>query len=89
MNNKDKIIAPLPETFATEEEAGAFWDTHSTMDYTECLEPGEDVIEITQRIFEVPVEEDVFQKLQQEARSLHQSVPKVVDQLLRKTLAIA
>jgi hypothetical protein len=59
------------------------------MDYKEYLEPVDDVIEIKQRIFEVPVEEDVFQRLQQEARSLHQSVPKVVDQILRKTLAIA
>jgi CopG antitoxin of type II toxin-antitoxin system len=89
MKDKDKIIDPLPETFTTEEEAGEFWDAHSTMDYKEYLEPVDDVIEIKQRIFEVPVEEDVFQRLQQEARSLHQSVPKVVDQILRKTLTIA
>jgi hypothetical protein len=63
MRNKDKIIDPLPETFATEEEAGEFWDTHSTMDYQEYLEPGGDEIEIRQRIFEAPVGEDVFQRL--------------------------
>lgn len=89
MQDKDKIIDPLPETFTTEEEAGEFWDAHSTMDYAEYLEPVDDVIEIEQRIFEVPVESEVFQRLQQEARALHQSVPQVVDQILRKTLAIA
>ncbi len=89
MENKNKNIDPLPDSFATEEEAGAFWDTHSTMDYAEYLEPVDDVIEIRKRVFEVQVAEDVFQKLQQEATSLHQSVPKVVDQILRKELTLA
>jgi hypothetical protein len=86
MENKSKSIDPLPDSFETEEEAGAFWDAHSTIDYEEYLEPAEDVIEIRERIFEVQVAEDVFQKLQREATSLHQSVPKVVDQILRKEL---
>ena len=42
MKNKDKLRDPLPETFATAEEAGEFWDTHSTSDYEEHLEPGDD-----------------------------------------------
>lgn len=88
MGNTNKVIDPLPDSFTTEEEAGEFWDSHSTMDYIKYLEPVDDVIEIRQRVFEVQVEEDVFQRLQQEARSLHQSVSEVVDQLLRKTLAI-
>ena len=86
MKDIDKTIDSLPETFATEEEAGEFWDTHSTMDYEEYLEPVDDVIKIRQRIFEVPVEEDLFQRLQQEALALHKSVPKVVDQILRERL---
>jgi hypothetical protein len=88
MENINKVIDPLPESFATEEEAGEFWDIHSTMDYIEYLEPVDDVIEIRQRVFEVPVEEEVFERLQEEAKLLHQSVPKVVDQILRKTLAV-
>ena len=87
MKGKSKIIDPLPDSFATEEEAGEFWDSHSTMDYAEQFEPVNDVIKIGKRVFEVRVEEDVFQKLQQEAKSLRQSVPEVVDQILRKTLA--
>jgi len=49
--DKNKGIDPLPDSFATEEEAGAFWDAHSTSDYEEYLEPAEDVIEIRDRIF--------------------------------------
>lgn len=86
MGNKNKIIDPLPDSFVTEEEAGEFWDTHSTEDYAEYLQPVDDIIEIKNRVFEVRVAEDVFQKLQQEAESSHQSVPKVVDQILRKQL---
>lgn len=88
MKNRDKTIDPLPDSFATEEEAGEFWDSHSTMDYEEYLESVDDVIDIKQRVFEVPVEEDVFQRLQQEAQTSQQPVPKVVDQILRKTLAM-
>ena len=86
MGNKNKIIEPLPDSFATEEEAGEFWDTHSASDYAEYFESADDTIEIKNRIFEVRVAEDVFQKLRQEAESSHQSVPKVVDQILRKKL---
>lgn len=89
MENKNKTKDPLPDSFATEEEAGAFWDTHSTMDYIEHFEPADDKFEIKNRVFEVRVVEDVFQKLRQEAESLHESVPKVVDQILRKELTIA
>ncbi|MGC2234661.1 MAG: CopG family antitoxin [Pyrinomonadaceae bacterium] len=89
MGNKNKIIDPLPDSFATEEEAGEFWDTHSTTDYAGYLQPTDDIIEIKKRVFEVQVAEDVFQKLQQEADSLHQSVPKVVDKILRKQLTLA
>lgn len=88
MENKNKTIDPLPDSFATEEEAGEFWDTHSTMDYAEYFEPVDDKIEIRNRVFEVQVAEDVFQKLRQEAESLHESVPEVVDQILRKQLTL-
>jgi hypothetical protein len=87
MKNKDKTINPLPDSFETEEKAGAFWDAHSTMDYQEHLESTDDTIEISERVFEVQVAEDVFKKLQKEATVLHQSVPTVVDKILRKELS--
>ncbi len=88
MSDKNKPLDPLPDSFASEAEAGEFWDSHSTMDYAEYLEPTSDVIKIKKRIFEIQVEEDVFQRLQQEAISAHESINKVVDQILRKTLPV-
>lgn len=61
MSNKNKLIDSLPESFASEAEAGEFCDSHSTMDYIGYLEPASDVINIKKRVFEVQVEEDVFQ----------------------------
>lgn len=47
-----KAIDPLPDSFDTEYTAGEFWDTHSTMDYIEYLEPADDVFDIQERVFE-------------------------------------
>lgn len=52
MRDNVKTIDPLPDSFETEEEAGAFWDTHSTMDYQEQLEQSADTIEISERVFD-------------------------------------
>ena len=88
MRSTDKKIDPLPESFESEEAAGEFWDTHSLADYEEHLEAADDVtFEISERVFEVQIAEDVFKKLQEQAASLHQPVPKIVDEILRKELA--
>ena len=87
MKSIDKKVDPLPESFESEEAAGEFWDNHSLMDYQEHLETADDTFEITERVFEVQVAEDVFEKLQQQAASQHQPMPKIVDEILRKELA--
>ena len=89
MEIKNKTKDLLPDSFATEEEAGAFWDTHSATDYIEYFEPVNDKIEIMNRVFEVQIAEDVFQQLRQKAKSSHESVPNVVDKILRKQLTLA
>ena len=89
MGNKNKTKDILPDSFATEEEAGAFWDTHSATDYIEHFAPVDDKIEIKNRVFEVQIAEDIFQKLRQKAVSSHESVPKVIDEILRKQLTLA
>ena len=45
VEDKNKSIDPLPDSFETEEEAGAFWGAHSTSDYEEYLEPYAELIE--------------------------------------------
>lgn len=89
MANKKRVIDPLPDSFESEEAAGEFWDTHSVVDYAEFFEPIGDKIEIKERIYEVRVSQEVFQRLQKEANAHHQSVPKTVDRILRKELSLA
>lgn len=89
MQNKKRVIDPIPESFATEEEAAEFWDTHSLADYEQLLEPVEMTFEISKRTYEVQVSEDVFEGLRKEAESTHQSVPTTIDRILRKELSLA
>jgi hypothetical protein len=85
MESKNK----LPDSFASETEAGEFWDNHSLADFTGDLEKSDDKIKITKRVFEVQIAEDVFLKLRQEAKISHESLPNVVDHILRKELTLA
>lgn len=48
MKDEDKTMDSLPASFEKGEEAGAFWGTHSTMDYQECLTPSDDTLDISQ-----------------------------------------
>jgi len=89
MANKKKAIDELPGSFANEEEAGEFWDSHSVANYHELLEPADDEFYIRERVFEVQITEEVFKLLREKARSKHQSVPTTVDQILRKELSLA
>ncbi len=89
MQNKKRVIDPIPESFASEKEVGEFWDEHSLSDYQEILEPADITFDIEERVFEVRVSEDVFHKLRHEAEATHQSVPTTVDRILRKELSLA
>ncbi len=53
MQNKNKDIDPLPEEFATEEEAEEFWSTHSITGYEEYLEPVDIEVDCKRRHFEI------------------------------------
>lgn len=78
MKNKTKNVKPLPDEFSREEEAGKFWDSHCLMDYEEFLETAENELNITERIFEVPVKNEMYQRLRQRANLLNQSIPQVL-----------
>lgn len=87
MKKKDNAQDPLPDSFQDEVEAGAFWDTHSTMDYQEHLEPANDTIQIHDRVYEIQVSPDIYALLTRQAQQMRESVPQVVDRMLRKSLA--
>ena len=79
----------LPETFASYDEAGDFWDTHDSTDYQEHLVPVKATIRADHRHFEVEVDEDVLKALARLARSRRKAPSLVANELLRKELALA
>ncbi len=89
MRDSDKRRDPIPEDFGSEEEAAAFWDTHSLASYEDLLEPADVEVEIERRHFEIEVEEKVFLRLTEQAKKAHKSVKDLASQMLGEKLATA
>jgi len=86
MNDKKKAIDPLPEEFATYEEAAEFWETHDTTDYPEAFRTVEMEGELRRRHYEVEIEPDLVQLLQQYAQTKRSTVSHVVSSIVRQQL---
>ena len=89
MANTNRQIDPLPDEFASEEEAGEFWDTHSLTDYEEFLEPVNLEVKIERRHFEIEVDEQSFQALRSNAKMQHKPVKDLASEILKRELATA
>ena len=70
--NKKVKHEPLPEHFQSLEEAGEFWDTHSSADYEEFMQPANFEVDLKRHSTEVRVSDDVLRAVRKIAR--HQGV---------------
>ena len=59
-NRKD----PIPETFASAEEAGEFWDTHDLVDYLDQTRDTDVTFNLKRRHFFVGIEPKIAKDLQ-------------------------
>ena len=86
MSDKPKQVDPIPEEFASYEEAAEFWDTHDTTDYPDSFETVSVEAEFKQRRYEVEIDEATMKvlKLQAEKRGL--PVSNVLSELLREKI---
>ena len=84
---KAKARDPLPEHFASYEEAGAFWDTHDSTDYLDQMQPVIVEAKLKRRRYEFEIDEDVAIALGQQAASRHLSASKLASNLLRHIIA--
>ena len=89
MASTGKQIDPLPEEFASEDEAGDFWDTHSITDYEEFLEPMDLEVNLERRHFEIEVDEQSFLALRSNAQKQHKPVKELVSEILKRELKAA
>ncbi|MFC1858023.1 CopG family antitoxin [Thermodesulfobacteriota bacterium] len=88
MQNTDKEIDPLPEEFASEDEAEEFWSTHSITDYEEFLEPIDLEMDLKRRHFEIEIDQESFQALCTSAKKHHKPVKQLASEILKEKLEV-
>jgi hypothetical protein len=87
MPNSGKRVDPIPNEFATYEDAAAFWDTHDTTDYPDAFQTVEvEEVTLRQRRYEVEIDEDVVRMLQEQARKRALPISRLASDLLRQQL---
>ncbi|MFQ5799611.1 MAG: CopG family antitoxin [Bacteroidota bacterium] len=87
MPNRGKRVDPIPNEFASYEEAAEFWDTHDTTDYPEAFQAVEvEDVELRRRRYEVELDEDVIRVLREKARQRDVSMSSLVSDILRQQL---
>jgi len=85
----DKESAPkdvLPENFATLEELSDFWDTHSSADYEEVMEPVEVEIDLSSSKVYCPVARDLLRQVRRQARQQGVSTETLINLWLQEKL---
>lgn len=86
---RKKRVDPIPEEFASYEEAAEFWDTHDTTDYPDAFRTVEVETEFRGRFYEIEIAEDVVIALRKRAQELGVSVGDLASRLLRQELSTA
>jgi hypothetical protein len=86
-NKKSKDV--LPENFETLEELSEFWDTHSTADYEEVMEPVEVEIDLSSSKVYCPVAKDLLLQVRQQARKQGVSTETLINLWLQEKLRVS
>jgi len=84
MSEQSKRVDPIPDEFASYEEAAEFWDTHDTTDYPGSFEEVAVHAELKHRRFEVEVDEDLIKVLSVQAHQRGIAVGRLVNEMLRE-----
>ena len=63
MSENKKQRDPIPESFASIEEAAEFWDSHSTADYDDLMHDVHFNVDIQQRTYLVPIEGSIAKEI--------------------------
>jgi hypothetical protein len=83
-NRKSKDV--LPESFNTLEEFSDFWDTHSTADYEEVMEPVEVEVDLASSKVYCPVAKDLLLQVRRQARAQGVSTETLINLWLQEKL---
>ena len=83
---KKKPVDPIPEEFATYQDAAEFWDTHDTTHYPDAFRTVKVVSKLRHRHYQIPIAPDVAEALRVRARRRRVSVGHLTNELLRRDL---
>jgi predicted DNA binding CopG/RHH family protein len=89
MKNKKKHIDPIPDEFASYEEAAEFWDTHDTTDYLEVFKTVKVKTELRKRHYEVEVDAEIIKELRKRAQQKGIPTKRLVNDMLRRQISLA
>jgi aryl-alcohol dehydrogenase-like predicted oxidoreductase len=84
--SKKKQIDPIPEEFASYEEAAEFWDAHDTTDYPDAFRPVSVEAKFRKRHYEIEIDADVVRALQRLAQQKGVTLSHLVSNLLRRLM---
>jgi len=87
MSAKKKQVDPIPDEFASYEEAAEFWDTHDTTDYPEAFKTVKVKTEFRKRHFEIEIEEKLMKELQRRAQKRGIPTRRLVNDMLRRQIS--
>jgi CopG antitoxin of type II toxin-antitoxin system len=79
----------LPEEFSTLEDLWSFWDTHSSADYEDLVEPVEVEIDLFSSKAYCPVEKDLLREVRSRARQQGVSTEALINLCLQEKLCTA
>src|SRR5438876_4304675 len=84
-----KPVDPLPEEFASLEEAAEFWDTHDTVDYEEFMRDVEFEVDLKPRTHLVTIEGRVYDRVRAVAKKRRVPIDKHVSRWIEEKLRSA
>ena len=86
--NKKKRPDELPEQFKSLEEAGEFWDTHSSADYEQYMKPAKFEVDLKRHSTEVRVSDELLRGVRKIARQQGVATETLVNLWLQEKVAI-
>jgi hypothetical protein len=79
----------LPADFSTLDELWSFWDTHSSADYEDAMEPVEVDIDLSSSRVYCPVAKDLLREVRSRARQQGVSTETLINLWLQERLCAA
>jgi len=86
-NSNQSVQDTLPENFDSSEEFWDFWDTHSSADYEDSMEPVEFEIELSSTKTYLPISKALYPQIRLQARQQGISTETLVNLWLQEKLA--